>query len=256
MKKTLIALGISGCFAAPLANADTILGIYAGAGVWQSDLSGSIAETGTIEADLRDLGIQDQDVNFVYIALEHPVPVIPNIRLQMTDLAVDGSGALTTDFTLDGQTFSASSDVNSDIDLSHTDATLYYELLDNWITLDFGLTFRQFDGSIDVAAVSGPQAGTSVSEEFDETLPLVYLKGQFDLPLTGFYAGAAGNYIGYDGNDMTDYQLFAGWMSDGWVFDLGVEVGYRTFSLTLDDVADLDADLELDGAYASLNIHF
>lgn len=254
MKKLLaLPLTILGLSAiAPVATADTILGIYAGAGVWKTDFSGEIGDTGQLSADLEDLGLSDEQNTFYYVALEHPIPVIPNVRLQVNDINLSEESTLTQSFVLDGTTYNVSEDVVSDFDLSHTDATLYYEVLDNWITIDLGLTIRQFDGSLEIRSTSSG----SVTQTIDETIPMAYLKGQVELPFTGFYVTATGNYISYDGNTLQELQAGVGYLSDGWVLDMGFELGIRNMNLELDDVSDIDANIDLTGTYASFNIHF
>lgn len=235
--------------------ADTVLGVYVGAGVWQSEFSGSISETGQLSVDLsNDLGISDEDTNFAFIALEHPIPVIPNIRIQQTDLSIQDTGSLTQSVLYDGITFPVTTGVNSTLDFSHIDATLYYELLDNWVNIDFGMTFRMFDGEASIETVQTPVQ--TARRELEGTIPMLYLKGQIDLPFTGFYIAASGNTIGYDGNNLTDIVATVGYQSDGLVLDFGIEVGIRKFTFELDDLDEIDGDIEMSGAYAALTIHF
>jgi outer membrane protein len=253
MKNAIKPLCLAGLLAtSPLALSDTVLGIYAGGGVWQTDFSGEVGDVGQLSADLEDLGLQDQDSNFYFVALEHPIPLIPNIRLQHNDVSLSETGVISQQFVLDGVTYNVSEAVVSDFDLSHTDATLYYEVLDNWVNLDLGITFRMFDGHLDLrGATSG-----SASQELDETVPMIYGKAQFNLPFSGFYATAGGNFVSYSGNNVSDLQASVGYMSDGLVLDFGVELGLRNFSIELDDVSDLDADMELEGPFASVYLHF
>ena len=74
-----------------------------------------------------------------------------------------------------------------------------------------------------------------------------------DLPLTGLYAGAHINALGDGDNSLIDYQLTVGWESE---IRLGVEAGYKSLSLDLDDVDDTQADVDIDGAFAGLFFHF
>lgn len=241
---------------APFSQADTILGLYAGVGIWQADVDGTAKEAGTASSlDINDsFGSVDDNYNFYYVALEHPVPVIPNIRLQVTDVSVNKAGTLSSNVTLDGTNFTASTAVTTTIDFSHTDATLYYELLDNWLNLDLGLTFRQFDGELSLMETANP--ANNASQDLNGVLPMLYLQGRVDLPLTGFYIAAGGNGIGYGGHSLTDLHAAVGYQTDGWVMDLGLELGIRTFSFVLDDLDDFDADIELSGSYATLTVHF
>src|SRR5690606_32171473 len=89
--------------------------------------------------------------------------------------------------------------------------------------------------------------------ELDQAIPMFYAKAQFDLPLTGFAAGLEGNIISYDGNNLTDYSAKIHYMFDS-ALDLGLEVGYRSMSLEVDE--DVDADIELKGPYAAVVFHF
>ena len=252
----IAAVLTSAVLAAPMTQADTILGLYAGYGIWQADVDGTAKESGTASSlDINDsFGSVDDDYNFFYVALEHPVPVVPNIMLQVTDVAIDKAGTLSSNVTLDGTNFTASTAVTTSIDFSHTDATLYYELLDNWVNLDLGLTFRQFDGKLSLTETGNPT--NTASQDLDGVLPMIYVKGRIDLPLTGFYVAAGGNAIGYDGHSLTDLHAAVGYQTDGWVMDLGLELGIRTFSFELDDLDELDADIELSGTYATLTVHF
>ena len=192
--------------------------------------------------------------NFFYLALEHPVPVIPNILVQQTDVSVDESGSMVVDVVFDGDTFTAGTDVNTTIDFSHTDATFYYELLDNWVSLDLGLTVRMFDGELTLTESATPV--NTATQVLDGALPMLYLKARFDLPLSGFYVGAHANALTYDGHSLTDFTAAAGYQTDGWVMDLGVEFGIRTFTFELDDLDELDADIELSGSYFAVTVHF
>lgn len=62
------------------AKADFI-GVYAGAGSWYHSATGKVDHLGT-PADLeQDLGFDKNWSGFFYLAVEHPVPLIPNVRL-------------------------------------------------------------------------------------------------------------------------------------------------------------------------------
>jgi outer membrane protein len=250
MKKLLITGTLGLALSAPVVQADS-LGIYAGAHSWKTSFSGDINSTDTNSIiDLEDtLGFDDSSNNVYYIALEHPIPLLPNIKLQQTKLEIDGDSTLGESITFDGITFPAGTHINSDVDFSHTDATLYYQLLDNWVSLDLGLTARKFDGFIDIADTSNNRAKVSI----DNTVPMLYAKAQFDLPLTGLSIGVDGNIISYSGNSLSDINATINYEFS---FGLGLAAGYRVFNLSLDDVDDIDSDLTMDGTYAALTFHF
>ena len=228
------------------ASADTIFGIYAGAGSWEAEFSG---EAGDPSVTLDDLGAKEENNKFFYIALEHPVPLIPNIKLQQNDINSKQTSTITQTFILDDTEFTAGSEVASDLDLSYTDAVLYYEILDNWFNLDIGVTARKYSGHLD--AESGM---ATESVDVDAVIPLLYGKAQFDLPFSGLSAGIEGNYINYSDSSLMDYSAKVSYLFDS-VLDLGVEVGYRAMTMTIDD-DEVQTDIELSGPYAAAIFHF
>ncbi len=229
-----------------LAQADTILGIYAGAGVWQSDISGDVQD-GTTAIDTEDdIGLEDENNNYFYAALEHPVPLVPNIKLQHTKLSVDGDNVLNRSIDFNGSQFSFSDNVSAEADLTHTDATFYYEVLDNWVSLDLGITVRLFDGFVEIQSTN-----ESAREDLDEPIPMLYGKVRFDLPLTGLSLDAEANGIGYSGNNLIDATLRVAYESG---IGLGLEGGYRSLQLEIDE--DIEADIDLSGVFVGINFHF
>ncbi|MDO8345237.1 MAG: TIGR04219 family outer membrane beta-barrel protein [Cellvibrio sp.] len=226
--------------------ADTVLGVYAGAGTWQSEYAGDIGKPAT---SANDLGMGDNNNNFYYIAIEHPVPFFPNVKLQQNNITSKQTSILENNLSIGNITYPSGSTVATDFDLSYTDAALYYELLDNWLTLDVGVTLRKYSGHLQAESAS-----LSDKTDIDISVPLAYGHMQFDLPLTGFFAGFEGNYISYDGNDLADYSAKIGYSFDS-ALDLGVEVGYRALTVNIDD-DDAQTNLDIKGPYAAAIFHF
>ena len=232
-------------FSIPAA-ADTIAGLYAGAGFWRAGPGGSIGGTA---ADVDALGLSSETNGFVYVALEHPIPTLPNVKLQHTRLSTRGEGLLTRQFRLDDVEFSAGETVSTDLDLTHTDVVMYYELLDNVLSLDLGATLRVFDGHARVASRSGT---LSESVGIDLVVPMAYGRALIELP-TGLSLSATANFIGYSGNSLQDLSAHVTYGFDS-ALDVGVELGYRRLALELDD--DARTDVSLDGPYVAVAVHF
>lgn len=228
-------------------SADTIFGIYAGAGTWQSEYSGELGKT---PASTNELGFDENNNSFYYIALEHPVPLIPNIKLQQNDISSSQTGTLNHEFSLANSTYLTGTELSTDIDLSYTDAVLYYEILDNWLNLDLGVTLRKYSGQLTANANNM----NSDKVDVDLTLPLGYARFQFDLPLTGFSAGLEANYINYKDNSISDYSAKVSYTLDS-VLDLGIEVGYKAATVKIDE-DKVDTDIRLKGPYAAATFHF
>jgi outer membrane protein len=244
MKKLLIASVISLCL--PVAAQADALGLRIGVNAWQQNFSGD-AKSGLAgdKIDIEDdLGFDDDDGFQGYISFEHPIPIIPNILVQRTVIDTDANGNLNGK-EFDGVTFPGA--VKSTIDLTHTDATLYYEILDNWISLDIGLTARFFEEGFEIK-----DQNQSASLDVDEVIPMIYAAIKFDLPLTGLYVGADGNGITYDDDTILDMKAMIGWESS---IGLGIEAGYRYFDIQYEDNQE-EADVTIEGVYAGLFFHF
>ena len=250
MKNHLLAVAFTSLLVPGIAFSDTIFGVYAGGGVWSTDVDGDftfVGVGGNDEIDISDDLDLDGDSNTVlYVAVEHPLPFVPNIKLQRSEMSSESSTSLSTSIAFDDVVFPVNEAVNSTIDLSHTDATLYYEILDNWVSLDVGMTVRLFDGEIDISSETNPALSDTV--DINAPIPMLYGKARFDLPFSGFSVAAEINTLGF----VSDLTIKAAYESP---FRFGVEAGYRTFNVSLDDIDDLDTSLDIDGIFMGLTLH-
>ncbi len=244
MRKLMIAVGGSLVLAAPLANAD-ILGVGANVSYWDSDFSGEVVNKGSAVDIENDLNM-DSDSNANFTAyFEHPVPLLPNVRVNYTSISESGSGKIGPE----GFDDIINADVNSDLDLDQLDATFYYEVLDNWVNLDLGLTARKFDGELVVrdTAVGGRVSTTTV----DAVVPMGYLAARFDLPFTGVSVGADGNFVSYSGDSLHDVNVYGQFE----IAMLQLRAGYREMAIDYEDDDD-KLDVELSGPFASVGFTF
>ncbi len=238
-----------------------VVGVYLGGGIWQSSFSG---EVGIDEqpASLEELGIDDSQNTYFFAALEHPVPVLPNVRLVLNNISTEGSAVVSRDIIIDDIVIPANAETDSELDLSHTDYTFYWELLDNYVSWDLGLTARAFDGRASISYFR--EADDEIPEDLEdaqeeelaETIPMAYTRLQVDLPFSGWFIGGTVNYVGYDGNTVSDLEARIGYLSSGLGLDVGFDLGYRQLQMTVDNDEDMYADLKTDGAFASLIVHF
>ena len=248
LKKTILA---ALCCAASSSYALPLIDLKIAAGVWDSSPSGDLGESVT---SVNTLDLDDDQATFISIAFEHPIPVLPNLRLKQTDVEYEGDTVLTETFTLDEQTFSAEADLLTDIDLSHTDITLYWGLPEFYLDVDFGITGRIFDG--EATAVS-EDADISETVDLDAVIPLLFADVRLDLPLTGVYLGAEFNGLAVGDNSIIDYNARVGYSTDiiPFLADLDFEIGYRSFTIELDE-DDIETDITFDGPYAQIMLAF
>ncbi len=256
MKKRLLALAVAALVGPMAAQADTILGVYLSAGKWNQDFSGQVGTANATVIDMQDdLGLSDDSGNTLSVALEHPVPLIPNVRYSSTKLESAATNALTRELEYDGQTFSNTTTVHTEVDLSHQDYLLYYEMLDNWVTLDLGLNIRKFDSAISLTDVNN--TSNSGKATLEGSLPMLYGRVEFQLPFTGLSVGAEMMGLSVGDASIKDVKLRAAYE---FFMGLGVEVGQRTFSIDYDpedpDADEVIADIEFKGTYAAVTYHF
>ena len=248
MKQWMRKLVAAACLAAfsTLAAADTIAGLYAGAGMWSVGPGGHIGDSAI---DVDALGMSNETGAFVYVALEHPIPLWPNVKLQHTRLGSKGEGTLSRRFQLDDVEFFAGETVSTELDLTHIDAVMYYELLDNVVSLDLGWTLRLFSGH---ARTVSRSRTLSESVDIDLAVPMAYGRALIELP-AGFSLSATAHAIGYSGNSLQDLSAHVAY-TFGTVVDVGIEIGYRRFAVELDDGSL--TDVTLDGPYVAVALHF
>jgi outer membrane protein len=214
-------------------------------GYYNHTPSGTLQYQGN-SIDVQDtLNWNDEADMFAKVYIEHPLPIIPNIKLGYSDFSHSGAGIINQPFDFGGTPYAANSNVESTFDLKMYDLTLYYELLDNWVNVDVGVNVKYVDGLVAVKN----DAGVSESTDFQVPIPMLYAKARFDVPTTDLSFQVEGNYVTYDGH--TIYDAEAG-IRYTLALGVGLEAGYKTMKLKLDDIDDLSMESDFSGAYGKL----
>ncbi len=100
MLKKIFAAGLLALCSISMANADT-LGARVGVGIWQPDVSGTFQFNGDSIDLQNDLFLQSgENQDYVYALFEHPIPLIPNIKISQTSLSLAGSGTVSADYNI------------------------------------------------------------------------------------------------------------------------------------------------------------
>ena len=230
------------------ANAD-FLSISAGGGGWNADPSGSFQQTidaaaGEAPVDVKNNLFWDSETQgYAFVTLEHFVPIVPNARLMLT--SIDQSGSGNTNFVFDGQTYTG--DVNNKFAIDTIDLLLYYEVLDNIVSLDLGLNIRNL--KVDYTITS---TGVTTTDSLDETVPMLYvLVG--GSPWPELILSGELSYVAYDGSSISDFTAKAAYTTN---FFVGFEAGYRKQTYEFDNVSDTNAKLDFDGVFAGAYLKF
>ena len=190
-------------------------------------------------ADIVDtLGFSEAQDIFLKVYIEHPLAMLPNVKLSYTALSHEGNSQVTL-FSW-GDIVNLTGEVDSSLSLDMTDATLYYEISDNWVNFDVGLTLRYLTGNMDV---------NHEDISFSTFVPLLYAKTRFDFPVTDLSLQLEANAVSFSGITSYDYELSARYTL---AMGIGLEAGYKAFHLDSNDLLDgFDANMDFSGPYAA-----
>lgn len=247
IKQTLLYLTLATSFSA---NAD-FLSFSVGAGVWNETPEGTYQKTG----DPTEVSVTDslfwgkESQGYIFATVEHPAPLLPNIKVAHTKIEHDGNGN-TPVFTFNGTNFSGR--VINDVSIESLDLYAYYEILDNVVSLDLGLDIRNLKIAYDIEAKLGPITTDSERDSVSATFPMLYaMVGA--TPWPGLTISGELSYIAYSGNSISDFTAKIAYTTD---YYAGLELGYRKQNYELDEVSDTDADLSFDGVFAGAYLKF
>ncbi|MCU7976397.1 TIGR04219 family outer membrane beta-barrel protein [Shewanella sp. SW36] len=245
MKKTLLASAVLGFCMATSAQAATVVGFTIGGDYWRADTSGTFADKGQPQ---QTFDYSSSAQGSYWIAVEHPLPFVPNIKIRENSLDQKGSmsGA---DFNFNGHDFKGN--VTAYTDLSNTDFVLYYEILDNDIvSLDLGAAYKLMNGSLRVQDPGHPE-----EKDVDSGIVMGYASTHVGMPGLGLY-GFADLMQGVNESSVHDYAIGLGWQFDGLAVDTRVRVGYREFLFDVSNFSGVSADTKFKGYFAGVEINF
>ena len=237
MKHISFALLISG-----LLYADTIGGEVS-LGLFNHSAKGTTRYQALHSVDMLDtLGYGDSQDIFLQAYIEHPFSLFPNVKFSYNPLSHSDT-AIVSNFSW-GDINNYSGRVESSLSMDYTDATFYYELVDNWVELDAGFTFRYLNGTINVQTTRG---NDNVS--YSTLFPLLYGKARFNVPNTDLSLQAEANILSLSSTSSYDYALSARYTLE---FGLGLETGYKLFHVDSDDLENgFRVDTSFSGVYAA-----
>ncbi len=247
MKKILL---LSLLFSSLTLQAD-LFRLEMGAGVWSQGTSGTLKhKKDTYDIDLvNDLDVGHSQDLYMWALFKHPIPIIPNARIEYTNTSLDGKGS---GFTYNGKNYS--SPTSYELNIEQFDAILYYNILDNlaWITLDLGLDVNFMKQSYKFANES------AVSDSI--MIPLLFGRGRFQIPTTEFAFETEIKYMTYGDSTIGDVRIKVDYTLDTPVIQPALELGYRheVIQTSHNDFSDLrnDTDITMSGVYLGAMLRY
>ena len=234
------------------AQAGAILDLEIGGGSWSTNAPTGTLETSGVQFDLQNeanLG-STSDNTYVWVVVDHLIPIVPNIRIEQTTLKSVGSKTVNIAGLIDG-------DIDTELDMTHTDYIAYWGVpFGTWLPfideLDFGLGAKVFSGSLSMTDSLG--IADPVEETFNNIpVPYGYGKLRVEPPLImGIGLEAELKYLSLDALVFNETIVKADWGFTAPLpimdIEAGVEVGYRTMSLNV-DASSLKTDIGFDGIF-------
>lgn len=208
MKKQICAAAIATAFSMPTM-AD-FLGIYAGV---------DYRTTATSHTASSD-SLNDTNNLSGYIAFEHFVPLVPNVKLKYSDLS------------------SEYDNISDDLSSSALNAILYYQLFDNGLfEFDFGLSYSKLEDIIDQSTDLGQ----------------IYAAAKVHIPGVGMHVFADVISGSLTSDNATDAEIGLAYTfnPDSALLNLSVRAGYRLQEMEINNFTQ-----ENKGLFAGLELHF
>ncbi|CAI6143637.1 MAG: hypothetical protein SPLUMA2_SPLUMAMAG2_00968 [uncultured Sulfurimonas sp.] len=252
MKKLLTTLAFVTTLASTL-SAD-IARVEMGSGLWNATESGTLIYKDNVGTITYTSDEKENSAAYAWLLIKHPIPVIPNIRLEYNTMADTGviTGSV-ADYT-------ALSSSTASVDITQYEVIPYYNLLDNtfWITLDVGVDFRflTLDYTADGVNIVGGATNTSYSNTTSLVIPMGYARTRIEIPTTEI--GIEADVKIYNGSTVSDIRVKLDYTLDlGLPIDPGFEVGYRvqSYDITYND-EKIKLKLDFSGVYAGLMLRF
>jgi len=259
MKKLALSLLIAGSFA----SAD-FLSVSGGVGVWQENIGGYVKTGDTInymnnksaETDgnnkTGNLGLDDSTQPYIWAKFIHPIPLIPNVKVQYTKYSSSGDGIASGNLKIFGENLVLNDKVHTNLDIDSYDATLFYEFKPAIVDLEAGIGINALNTKVKVKSYITQQTSST-----NVWVPIPYLYARAEtMNIFGFSVEASAKYLNisskghyYDYTGAVKYHLPLP------ILDITASLGYR-----YQDILGIDGDnetkLKYKGAFAELGVKF
>lgn len=209
------------------AQADFI-GIHADANaIWTNSSTSSVGNT------------KDKVNGFYSVAFDHPLPLIPNVKIRYSNFDLRNSNASSSDQTVET-----------------LDGLGYYRILDNIVDVYVGAGVKQVNNSL-TNSIGNQIALQNITKKYNRTIPAVYAAVGGNLPFTGLSAkaevmlGKSSSADFSDSNAEVKYDFI-----ETPVVDFGAKAGFRNLQINTDSSNNNVKRVTFRGPYLGLEAHF
>jgi outer membrane protein len=263
MTKTFLKTVVVGSLLTTLVQAAPGVSFQAGGGVWQPEISGTTSygtNLLTNNVDFGNLGMEKGSGttnNFFFADFSHPVPIIPNIRVER--LVYELNGSANQDLTFGDYHFSG--DVTTKMNQEQMDYILYWTLpfiktlTNNHMVVKWGVDVKNVKGEV---SIKENLTGNYENAKIDQYLPLGYVGLDMKIPALPIKVSTAVKGVAYKDASIVDAEAKISGVVDLFVFDVNLDAGYRIQKIKIPSslVDDFEADLQVKGLFFGANIKF
>jgi len=226
-----------------------------GIGGWSYEPEGTLIYTDSGATATNTLTKTKDTSMYAWMLIKHPIPILPNLRLEYANIASDGvaNGSF--------KDFVAPVNTATKIEMTQFDVIPYYNLLDNtfWTTLDLGIDLKVIQTDYLAKGVNyDGLVNADYKDSKDIIIPLAYARLRVEIPATNIGLETDVKYVTYDGSTVYDVRAKLDYTFDFIpVVQPALEVGYRVQKFDLKDSDDkTKLDMEFSGFYAGLMLRF
>jgi outer membrane protein len=221
-------------------------------GYWFPDLSGNAKTNaaGDTRFDFKEtLGVRDENLPFgeAFLRLGNTT-----LRVGYAQINFDGNKELTQSVTFNGQTFSATDNVISSLDLKMLDGELQHDVLRPNVgvagfNLGLLLKVKYVDGKVELR-----DASRTEKKDFTAPIPMIGVAAGAGVLKDTVRVDARASGIAWSGNHLYDADAFASFAPFPFV---RLQGGYRHIDLKIDRDGTL-ASFKLSGPYVGAQVSF
>lgn len=215
------------------------------------------APEGTIRTNNSDdIGLNSQlevnDDNTLILAASYKPHNARRFRVRWGKFDFRGENTLSNSITYSGETFSAGSAIETDLDVQFSDVDLEYQLIrtsdKNFLNFTFGGRMMRVDGKIQ-------NSSRKASEKITVASPVIGINFRKDVYSRLYLSGrTSGMDVSLDNDDFSLVDSEIG-LTVKTVRDVWFETGYRTYSVDA-NLGDERVDLEFEGFFANVVLDF
>ncbi len=261
------------------ANAESTLGIKLGTTYWSANIQNQIQSDNFTDTDgdviasrfsAYEIGIGDTSQTSYFVEFRHNIPFLPRARYENAPLSEEGNTTLTRDLNFVDTTIPNATAINSKIDLSYQDISLYYSLAEGGLDLDIGVTQREIEGEVALTFVpvddGGDGEGTGEDTEdtaaatstatgiLEDSPVLLFTRISFPLFESAWRFSYTLQYNNTENEYYSDSESLLSYGTKDHGYDYSFDIGYKKAKFIAEDMGGLASKIKVSGPFLRFTV--